>query len=73
MIDHRKLATNAPERKWWDECDMISTADARRLLADVEKLIPYRDELLKLASDLGEPDDPFAAWEAVQALKGPQQ
>lgn len=29
----------------------------------------YRDELLKIAADLGEPDDPFAAWESVGAMK----
>lgn len=29
----------------------------------------YRDELLKVAADLGEPDDPFAAWESVGAMK----
>ncbi|WP_368517455.1 hypothetical protein [Rhizobium sp.] len=29
----------------------------------------YRDELLKIAADVGEPDDPFAAWEAIAALQ----
>lgn len=29
----------------------------------------YRDELLKIAADLGEPDDPFAAWESIELLK----
>ncbi|MBB3591696.1 hypothetical protein FHX08_002040 [Rhizobium sp. BK529] len=29
----------------------------------------YRDELLKIAEDVGEGTDPFAAWEAIQALK----
>jgi hypothetical protein len=30
---------------------------------------PYRDELMKIAADLGEPNDPFAAWERVVALR----
>lgn len=28
---------------------------------------PYRDELMKIATDLGEPNDPFAAWERLHA------
>lgn len=36
---------------------------------EVEQLKAYRDELLKIAADVGEPDDPFAAWEAIAALK----
>lgn len=38
------------------------------LEAKVILLIPYRDELLKIAEDVGEPDDPFAAWETIHAL-----
>ncbi|MCF1472651.1 MULTISPECIES: hypothetical protein [Rhizobium/Agrobacterium group] len=32
-------------------------------------LAGYRDELLKIAAEVGEPGDPFAAWESVAALK----
>lgn len=39
-------------------------AENERLRADA-----YKDELLKIAADVGEPDDPFAAWEAIAALK----
>lgn len=35
----------------------------------IERLEPYKDELEKIAEDLGEAEDPFAAWEAVEALK----
>ncbi|BCH58687.1 hypothetical protein RvVAR0630_13110 [Agrobacterium vitis] len=31
-------------------------------------LIGYRDELLKIAAEVGEPGDPFAAWESIAAL-----
>jgi hypothetical protein len=36
---------------------------------EIERLGPYEDELRKIADDLGEPDDPFAAWESIEALK----
>ncbi|MCM2441316.1 hypothetical protein HGO34_16460 [Agrobacterium vitis] len=32
-------------------------------------LAGYRDELFKIAAEVGEPGDPFAAWESVAALK----
>ncbi|MGV1803761.1 hypothetical protein ACQZ6A_18000 [Agrobacterium vitis] len=32
-------------------------------------LAGYRDELLKIAAEVGEPGDPFAAWESIAALK----
>jgi hypothetical protein len=35
----------------------------------VTALLPYRDELMKIAEDVGEPNDPFAAWEVIDALK----
>lgn len=38
-------------------------------LAENERLKPFEDELRKIAADLGEPDDPFAAWETVEALR----
>lgn len=64
----KALATSASEREWFAECGSIGTADARRLLQDVNALIPYRDELLKIAEQVGEPGDPFAAWESIAAL-----
>lgn len=44
--------------------DLSLRAENERLRADA-----YKDELLKIAADVGEPDDPFAAWEAIAALK----
>lgn len=41
---------------------------SKRLTEENEALKCSHDELLKLAADLGEPDDPFAAWEALVAL-----
>lgn len=35
--------------------------------AEIDVLRPFRDELLKIADRLGESDDPFAAWEALEA------
>jgi len=35
----------------------------------IAELEPYRDELLKIAEDVGEASDPFSAWEAIHALQ----
>jgi hypothetical protein len=53
------LKQHAPER-------LTDEGGAR---AEAERLVPYRDELLKIAEDVGEGEDPFSAWEAVAALK----
>lgn len=45
-----------------------ASSEIERLRAEVERLKPFEEELRKLATDLGEPDDPFAAWEAASAL-----
>ena len=37
--------------------------------AALDELLPYRDELLKLAVDYGCGDDPFALWEALARPK----
>jgi hypothetical protein len=42
------------------------------LIAQIKELQAYKDELLKIAADVGEEDDPFAAWEAIQALGAPE-
>lgn len=48
---------------------VIETAgELERLTAEVARLQPYHDELLKIAETLGEPDDPFAAWESIEAM-----
>jgi hypothetical protein len=31
----------------------------------LDHLLPYKAELLKIAEQVGEPDDPFAAWESI--------
>src|SRR5690606_8454206 len=36
--------------------------------AEVSRLKPYEDELRKIAADVGESDDPFAAWESIEAI-----
>ncbi len=51
--------------------DELLQAASDALLAQAAELAearPYREELLKIAADVGEPHDPFAAWEVVQAL-----
>lgn len=57
--------TTASERKWFYDCDFVSMTDVRRLISHIDALVPYHDELLKIAKDVGESDDPFAAWETV--------
>ena len=47
----------------------FSFDDAEALAEELDALHGYRNELLKIAADLGEPDDPFAAWEALAALR----
>ena len=37
--------------------------------AEIQRLQPFESELRKIAADLGEPEDPFAAWEVLQSLK----
>lgn len=34
----------------------------------LDHLLPYKEELLKLAEQVGDPSDPFAVWESVDAL-----
>lgn len=42
---------------------------ARTEVADeVAKLQGYKDELLKIAAMVGEPEDPFAAWESIDHM-----
>jgi chromosome segregation ATPase len=48
-------AANAVRDKVWQE--------------RVEKAEAYRVELLRIAQDVGEPNDPFAAWEAIAAIR----
>lgn len=38
------------------------------LVAEVERLRPYEVELKRIAEDVGEPDDPFAAWESIHHM-----
>ena len=55
----------------WDNSDLIAqeVVGARSALCDLlSQLQPYKDELLKIAESVGERDDPFAAWEAIEAL-----
>lgn len=42
-------------------------AAKRAFVAGWSALLPYRDELLKIAADMGEPNDPFAAWERLSS------
>ena len=34
----------------------------------LDHLLPYKTELLKIAEQVGESDDPFAAWESISSL-----
>jgi len=36
-----------------------------RLITEINRLRPYEVELRRIADDLGEPNDPFAAWEKL--------
>lgn len=45
---------------------LVTLSQAQSALAAMKG---SHDELLKLSADLGEPDDPFAAWEALASLK----
>lgn len=35
--------------------------------APVEKVVALAAEMLRIASDIGEPEDPFSAWESARA------
>ena len=65
------LAAGFPDlcSHWQDRIDALT--ELKSLRAENERLgaDAYKDELLKIAADVGEPDDPFAAWEAIAALK----
>lgn len=38
-------------------------------IATIEQVTALACEMIKIASDIGEPDDPFAAWETIELLK----
>lgn len=76
---HRRISTVVKQE--WHNRHHVARCDPdtiRSLLMEVQSLRAenerlradaYKDELLKIAADVGEPDDPFAAWEAIAALK----
>lgn len=49
--------------------DSFGVASASAAEARTAELEGYRDELFKIAADVGEAADPFAAWEAIAAMK----
>jgi NTP pyrophosphatase (non-canonical NTP hydrolase) len=38
-------------------------------MKSISRLQPFKDELLKIAEDVGEASDPFAAWESIEAMR----
>jgi len=52
-----------------DAVGEFDLAEMRSIITELQALRPYKEELEKIAADLGEPDDPFAAWEALVALR----
>jgi hypothetical protein len=60
------------ETKEYPKPVTLSAAN-RALSAALRERDSYRDELLKLASELGEGDDPFAAWESLASLLSVQK
>ena len=58
----------------WDNSDLIAQevvgarSALRAMSTQLSELSPYKDELLKIAEAVGEGSDPFAAWEAIEAL-----
>lgn len=55
----------------WTEADGRADLreDLRSLIAAHDALVPYKDELLKIAESVGEADDPFAAWESIETQR----
>lgn len=54
-------------RHYKDECSRL-IAENSKIKNEALLLENYKDELMKIAADLGEPDDPFAAWESIGAM-----
>ena len=58
----------------WDNSDLVAQeimgarSALRAMPALLSELAPYKDELLKIAETVGEGDDPFAAWEAIEVI-----
>jgi R67 dihydrofolate reductase len=67
MVKAGEKWSGLPSQTWTDMLDAAPISESEG--TDGIPLEAYRDELLKIAADLGEPDDPFAAWESVGAMK----
>lgn len=59
-----KAEDNAQVKHWEDQIAELNEANEIYKNAGNE-LLPYKEELLRIASFVGEPDDPFAAWEGL--------
>jgi hypothetical protein len=57
------------EWRWYFDLFHDCTKTVSSLIAEVKRLQPFEEELQKIADDVGEPNDPFAAWESIEALR----